>query len=171
MRSDTHPVASGTGDGTRICWCGKGLLVLVEGTGASVFAQRALPGAAAPPAELCSPEIGAGWERKAARALARVRLGGKLPPGKWEPDTLGGTGASCCFPFSNMQVCKILMWSHLRKQINPFICVASFPQLMPTVVLLPEGAPGLAHTDFFLSFRIPVVMLLDACQWLMIKYS
>lgn len=25
--------------------------------------------------------------------------------------------------------------------------------------------------DFLFSFRIPVVMLLDACQWLMIKYS
>lgn len=52
------------------------------------FAQRAFPGAATPPAELCSPEIGAGWELKAARALAPVRLGGKLPPGEWEPDTL-----------------------------------------------------------------------------------
>lgn len=63
------------------------------------------------------------------------------------------------------------MWSHLRKQINPFICVASFPQLTTTVVVSPEEAPALAHTDFLLSFRIPVVMLLDACQWLMIKYS
>lgn len=94
---------------------------------------------------LCSPEIGAGWERKAARALAPVRLGGKLPPGKWEPDTLGGTGASCCFPFSKMQVCKILMWSHLRKQINPFICVASFPQLMPTFLRELQGW----HTRIF----------------------
>lgn len=63
-------------------WC------LMRELGRVSFAQHAFPGAAAPPGELCSPEIGAGWECKAVRALAPVRLGGNLPPGKWEPDTL-----------------------------------------------------------------------------------
>lgn len=63
-------------------WC------LMRELGRVSFAQHAFPGAAAPPGELCSLEIGAGWECKAVRALAPVRLGGNLPPGKWEPDTL-----------------------------------------------------------------------------------
>lgn len=150
------------------------MLELVEGAGARVsFAQCAFAGAAAPPAELCKPETGAGWEHKAARALAPFRLGGKLPLGKWEPDILGGTRASCCFPFGNMQVCKIVMQSHLRKQINPFICESLlFPSSRRQWLFLLRELQGGWHTiDFLLSFRIPVVVLLVACQWLMIKYS
>lgn len=41
------------------------------------FAQRAFAGAAASPAELCETEIGAVWERKAARGcLPLSELGG-----------------------------------------------------------------------------------------------
>lgn len=125
MRGDTCPVASGMGDGTRIRLCREGLAGACQGSwGESVFYSSVpllglLPHQQSFANLKLESRLGVrGFER----VLAPVRLGGKMPLGKWESDTLGGTRASCCFPFSNMQVCKILMQSHLRKQINPFIC-------------------------------------------------
>ena len=176
MRGDTCPVASGMGDGTRTRSCGEGLAGACRGSWSeSVFCSACLcwgcrPAGAA--SQTWNWRAGLGVQG-CGRVPAPVRLGGKLPPGKWEPDTLGGTGASCCSPFSKMQVCKILLQSHLRKLINPFIReLLLFPSSWRRwLSLLRELQGGRHTTGLLLSFRIPVVVLLSACRWLMIKYS
>lgn len=111
-------------------------------------------------------------EHKAAKAPGPVRLGGKLPPGKQEPDTLGGTGASCCFPFSN--ICKSVKYScraTCEGRLTPLSVRRFSSPAHADSELLREFRGGWRTTGFLLSFRIPVLVFLGACQWLMIKYS
>lgn len=103
---------------------------------------------------------------------------GACPSQTWGESCLQASGnpihseepePAAAFPLA---ICKSVKYSRgatCESRLTPLS--VSLPQLTPTVVVLPEGASGLAHMDFLFSFRIPVVMLLDACQWLMIKYS
>lgn len=94
------------GMGRGFALAGKGLLELVEVAGARVsFAQRAFAGAAAPPAELCKPEI---RERAGRGRLPQSNLGGSCLQASGNPIHSEELEPAAAFPIA---ICKSVKYS------------------------------------------------------------
>lgn len=123
MRGDTCPVASGVGDGTRICSCWEGLAGACRGSwGESVFCSAHLCWGCRPTSRVLQTwNWRLGWERKAARGrLPQSNLGGSCLWASGNPIHLEELEPAAAFPLA---ICKSVKYScraTCKSRLTPF---------------------------------------------------
>lgn len=128
MRGDTHPVASGTGDGTRICSCGEGLAGACRGNwGECLLLSTPFPGL---------PPHRQSFAILKLEQAGSARLGGHLPQSDLRGSCLQASGnpihseepePAAAFPLAICKSVKYSCGATCESRLTPLSVSLLFP--------------------------------------------